>query len=130
MSYLLLSQPKAEEYSAALWGISRPPSVRSERDTQLYTSWLTHPDTGAQALFVPDDTRPVHVDADLQPLLDRMAPAITEDELTAITEAVEASRGGRISFKSLVEASPSLSVNLRTKAQLEADGWFPADELI
>ena len=129
MSYLLLTQPKAESYSAALWGISRPPAVRSEKDTQLYTSWITHPDTGAQALYVPDDTRPVHVDADLQPLLDLMAPAITEAELTAITEAVEASRGGRISFKALVEASPSLSANLRTREQLEAAGWFPASDV-
>lgn len=130
MNYLVLStpsEPYAAAISSALWGLARPPAVRKPEDTQNYTSWIVKPDESAVALFVPDDTRPVHPAADLQPLLDLMAPAITDAELTAITEAVESARGGRIRFKSLVEASPSLSANLRTKAQLEADGWFPAN---
>ena len=133
MSYLILptaSVAYAESLSSALWGISRPPAIRKPEDTQLYTSWIVHPTTGAVALYVPDDTRPVHQDADVQPVLDLLAPALTADELQIATDAVEEARGARISFKQLLEDSPSLAPALMTHEQAQASGWFEEEETL
>lgn len=132
MSYLVLSQPSeayAEAISAALWGISRPASVRSEKDSQFYTSWSVHPTSGSVALYVPDETQPVHVDADIDELMGLIDQAVTMDEANAIRAIIEGRKGQRINFLEVLQASPSLSPNLKTRDELDAQGWFPSQDV-
>lgn len=130
--YLVLTQPSLEYADAlnrSVWAIARPDAVRQPEDTQLYTSVHVHPATGDVALYVPDDTRSVHVDADIGALLTLIGMAVTADELAALTETIESARGGNLSLKTLIEDTPSLAANLITQSTAESDGWF-ANEII
>ena len=57
-----------------------------------------------------------------------LTPAVTEPEADAIQAGIEAAKGSRMSFLAVVLNSPSLSPKLKTKSDLEADGWFPEPE--
>ena len=57
---------------------------------------------------------------------DQVFPAsVTQAEADAIQAGIEAAKGGRMSFLQVVMNSPRLSPRLKTKEELEADGWFP-----
>jgi len=142
MNYLILSQPSeayAEAISRALWGIARPASVRDAKDvSELYTSWVVHPD-GRVALYLPDESKPVHVDGDI----DSFCGLIGNPDVTiTITdeEGVESSqtlpmddhlntmRGGSINPLALIQ-STAFTVNLKTRTEMEADGWFSSEDI-
>jgi len=142
MNYLILSQPSeayAESISRALWGISRPASVRDAKDvSELYTSWVVHPD-GRVALYLPDETKPVHVDGDVHSFTTLVGnPDVTittvdeegveRSETTTMNKHLNSLRGGRVNPLQLIEAT-IFAVALRTREQLEADGWFPTENI-
>lgn len=125
--YLVLSiasEVYAESISSALWSISIPPSIKSGHHTILYTSWVVHPLDASVALYVPDETQPVHTDADIDSLMSVITAAITTDESNAIRTAIGSRKGSTISFLEILQASPSLAPNLKTREQMETDGWF------
>lgn len=132
MSFLVLTQPSesyAESISRALWGISRPASVRDAKDvTELYTSWVVHPD-GRVALYVPDESKNVHELADVSTLVDLISLAVTDAEADAIETVITESKGDRLNILDVIKQSPSLSANLKTREQLESAGWFPTPEI-
>ena len=76
-----------------------------------------------------DGTQPVHADCDELSFAELIGHAVTEEEEDAIVAAITEAKGGSIRILDLIEASPSLSPNLRTRAQLEAAGWFASEEL-
>jgi hypothetical protein len=110
--YLLLGQ-SGEEYakalSAGLWKLSRPNA--DNETTSYYTGWITH-DDGRVALYVPEDTQPINGGADIEAFM----PLVTKEGIPAEELAQFA-------------ASPTFSADLRTREQLEADGWFPTEEI-
>ena len=128
--YLLLGQ-SGEEYakalSAGLWKLSRPNA--DNETTQYYSGWITHAD-GRVALHVPDDTQPIHGKSDVAAFL----PLITKEGLPqqaidGFANAITNSKGKRLSFLSILQASPTFKADLRTREQLETDGWFPTEEI-
>lgn len=143
MRYLVLSQPSeayAEAISRSLWAISRPVSVRSEGDvSQLYTSWMVHPQSGAVALFLSDESKSVHPQADIDSFTalvgnpDVTVTTVDEDgversETTTMNDYLNNLRGGRVNPLKLIEAT-AFSTALKTREQLEADGWFPSEDI-
>jgi len=142
MNYLILSQPSvdyARSISSSLWALSRPEHVRDAKDvSKLYTSWLVHTD-GRVALYLPDETKQVHVDGDV----DSLCGLIGNPDVTITTtdeDGVESSqtlpmdeylntvRGGSINPLALIQ-STAFAANLKTRTELEADGWFPSEDI-
>ena len=130
MTYLILSQP-SEEYARAisheLWMLARPRGISENETSQYFCGVKTH--DGQVAIGPLDGSQPVHADADELSFGQLIAPAITEEEEAGIVAAVTEAKGGSIDIVALIEASPSLSPNLRTYEQLKADGWFTTDEI-
>lgn len=129
--YLILSQP-SKEYGLAvsheLWMLARPRGISDNETSQYYCGVLSHAD-GRVAIGPLDGTQPVHVNADELSFGELIGHAITEAEEDAIIASITEAKGGSINVLSLIEASPSLSPNLRTYDQLEADGWFPTEDI-
>ena len=131
MTYLILSQP-SEEYARAisheLWMLARPRGISEGETSQILCHPKTHAD-GRVALGPLDGTQPVHADADELSFGQLIGAAITEEEEAGIVAAITEAKGGSIDIVALISMSPSLSSNLRTYEQLEADGWFTSEEL-
>ena len=130
MTYLILKTP-SEEYAQAvsheLWMLARPREISEGETSQLFCGVQKHAD-GRIAIGPLDGTQPVHADADELSFAELIGHAVTEAEEDGIIAAITEAKGGSIRVLDLIEASPSLSPNLRTRKQLEADGWFPTDE--
>jgi len=130
MTYLILSQP-SEEYARAvsheLWMLARPRGISDNETSQYFCGVLTH--DGRVAIGPLDGTQPVHADADELSFAELIGHAVTEEEEDAIVAAITEAKGGSIRILDLIEASPSLSANLRTREQLDDDGWFSSDEI-
>jgi len=131
MTYLILSQP-SKEYGQAvsheLWMLARPRGISDGETSQYYCGVITHAD-GRVAIGPLDGAQPVHINADEFSFVELIGAAITEEEEAGIAAAITEAKGGSIDIVALIESSPSLSPNLRTREQLEADGWFPAQEV-
>lgn len=124
MIYLVLSQ-NSTDYAAAIseliWSLSRPPSARNPADvSRYYCGWIEHAD-GRVALVMPDaDSQPIHADADGQAIAETLP--IPQAEKDALAAAIEAAKGGRVNPVDMIPAS--LTANVLTQAEAEADGWF------
>jgi len=130
MTHLILSQP-SEDYAKAvsheLWMLARPRGISEGETSQLFCGVQKHAD-GRIAIGPLDGTQPIHADADELSFAQLIGNAVTVEEEEAIIDAITEAKGGSIRILSLIEASPSLSPNLRTYDQLKADGWFTTDE--
>jgi len=131
MTYLILSQP-SKEYGQAvsheLWMLARPRGISEGETSQLFCGIQKHSD-GRIAIGPLDGTQPIHADADELSFGELIGAAITEEEEAGIAAAITEAKGGSIDIVALIESSPSLSPNLRTREQLEAEGWFPSEEV-
>ena len=133
MTHLILSQP-SEDYAKAvsheLWMLARPRGISDNETSQYFCGVQKHAD-GRIAIGPLDGTQPVHADADELSFGQLIGHAVTEEEEDGIIAAITEAKGGSIRILDLIEASPSLSPNLRTRDELEAQGWFfPTEEVI
>ena len=130
--YLILSTPATKDYGNAisheLWMLARPRGISSNETSQFFCGVKVRAD-GRVMIGPLDGTQPVHADADELSFGELIGHAVTELEEDAIIQSITEAKGGSISILSIIEASPSLSPNLRTRAQLDADGWFPTEEI-
>ena len=134
MSYLILSTP-SEDYAKAvsheLWMLARPRGVSDNETSQFYCGVIKCVGYEQVAIGPLDGTQPVHADADELSFGQLIGHAVTEEEEDGIIAAITEAKGGSIRILDLIEASPSLSPNLRTRDELEAQGWFfPTEEVI
>ena len=131
MTHLILSQP-SEEYAKAvsheLWMLARPRGISDNETSQYYCGVQKHND-GRIAIGPLDGTQPVHAEADELSFGVLIRDAITTEEEAAIIGAINNAKGGAISILSVLTESPSLSSNLLTRGEMEADGWFSGDEI-
>lgn len=132
MSYLILSTP-SEDYAKAvsheLWMLARPRGISDNETSQFYCGTFSHPDGTQVAIGPLDGTQPVHADADEVAFGQLIEPAITGEEEAVIAAAITEAKGGSIRVLDIIEASPSLSLNLRTRGQLDIEGWFVSEEI-
>ena len=113
----------------------RPSHLRDEHYvTDLYCPILTHPVDGRTCLELPEsETVPIHIDADGAELQAMFAifvadGSITQAEADGIAAAVQANAGQEVMIAGFIP--PSWQSNVYTREQLEADGWFPDQEII
>ena len=130
--YLILSTPSlpyAGAISHELWLLVRPASVGADETTQFYTGRYAHPDKTKVCIGPIEGSQPIHKDADEFALAAKIGAPITADEATFIIETIAAAKGGSLNVLHMIESIDSLSPNLRTREQLEAEGWFPTEEI-
>ena len=129
--YLILSQPSQEYANAVsheLWMLARPRGISDGETSQFYCGVYVHAD-GRVAIGPIDQPQQVHANADELSFAELIGNAVTEAEKQAIIDAIVEAKGGTIQLLDIIAASPSLSPNLRTYEQLDADGWFPTEEI-
>lgn len=118
----------AAALSDALWGLTRPPNVRSEKDTHRLFGSVTMTDGSVWLAVVDDYDIPVHADAELDGIADILQPWINDGLLPADTNMqlaalIESSKGGRLVVWG---AFPQLFKDqAKTRAELEAAGLWP-----
>lgn len=135
MPYVLISPEQAEPFSRALCRLMRPTHLRSERDvTDLYCPVHYHESNGWAALELPDtETVPVHIDATGAELMAEMQIFVQKGSLTlqeaqGIGGAVGAMKGAPVRIADFVP--PSWQDKVKTREQMDEEGWFPkADQI-
>jgi hypothetical protein len=130
--YLILSTPSidyADAISHELWLLVRPASVGGDETTQFYTGRYAHPAGDEVAIGPIEGSQPIHKDADEIPLASLIGAAVTADEEAYIENTISDAKGGSLNVLAMLESIESLSPNLRTREQLEAEGWFPTEEI-
>jgi hypothetical protein len=129
---LILSTPSIEYAKAVsheLWMLARPRGYSENETSQYYCETFAHPDGTKAAIGPIDGQQNVHEDADEVAFVNLIDAAITDQDRTDIINAINAARGGTIQMQSVIAAT-SLGANLRTREELEVDGWFPEVEVI
>ena len=106
-----------------------PRGSTEDEETQFYCGRYAHPNLAQIAIGPIEDPQFIHANADEQAFAALISPAITDGEEQAIAAAIVAAKGGYINILSIIQASPSLAPNLRTREQLNASGWFPTQEV-
>lgn len=132
MPYCLIRTQHAESFNRGLCRLLRPTHLRSPDDvTDYYCEMLTHPSGEWAALNLPDtDTVPIHVASDGRELAEVLSVfvrdgAITAEELGGIGGAAGANGGKEVRIADFIP--PSWAANVKTREQMEADGWFPEE---
>lgn len=128
--YLILSTPSidyARAVSHELWMLARPRGISDGEVSQFYCGVYSHPNNGTVAIGPISQPQVVHELADDLAFASVIGPAITEAEEIGIISEITASKGGSINILDVIQASPSLSPNLKTRSQLESAGWFPTE---
>jgi len=125
MTYLILStssEDYARSMSAALYALSAP----DDAQTRYAVGWVTHPDTGDVALRLGDEGSYLQPDADVSAFIGLLP--ITEDEASALTAKLDATRGTHLRYVDMLP--DSLTDGMKTREQLDAAGWFPDGDTI
>jgi hypothetical protein len=134
MIYVEINPAYAEEYSRGIMRLLRPSHLRNDNWTDFYCQVLTHPVDGRKCLVLPESEYvPIHIEANGQELSQMLQlsvadGSITQMEADAIGAAVVQMAGQTVRIVDFIP--PSWQQNIYTKEQLEADGWFTAEELI
>jgi len=130
--YLILKTP-SKEYATAisheLWMLARPRGISDNEASQFFCGVFEHPTSKQVAIGPLDGNHPIHIAANEELFTETITGAITAGEKASFNGAIHSSKGGRLDIMSLLVASPSLSNNLRTREQLETEGWFPTEEI-
>lgn len=131
--YLILSTPSlpyADAISHELWLLVRPASVGASETSQFYTQRYAHPDGSKVCIgeLSPYGPMPIHKDANEHSLAELIAPAVTDEEEAFIVTTIQEAKGGSLDVLAMLQQIDSLSPNLRTRQQLEAEGWFTTAE--
>jgi hypothetical protein len=88
-------------------------------------SWVTHPDTGDVALRLGDEGSYLQPEADVSAFVGLLP--ITEGEASDLTTKLNAARGAHLRYVDMLPNS--LTDGMKTREKLEADGWFPNEEI-
>ena len=91
----------AEPLSQALWSLSRPPTLRTEQDTQYLFGWVNALDASRWLVVDTEYEISVHAEAELGGITDILQPWIDEGHLPADTNTqlaalIESKRGQRV----------------------------------
>lgn len=126
-SYLILSQNStnyALAVSAKIWKLASPDAdTNSKKTTKYWTEFVKHAD-GRVALVIPAiDTLKLAEDADSEDLPNSLTGILTPQAIAKIKTDIVANRGKAVSVSQFVPLEKL--GNVRTKAQMTADGWFP-----
>jgi hypothetical protein len=120
---ILSSPQRAALISRELYCITRPVHLQRPDEAQFNVFGVIHHDDGRAALVVDTDyVIPVHPLATLERLV-CLFPELTDAERLTLQQLVFTS--SEFPFGQIVPSTTTV----RDKAYMEADGWFPSDEV-
>lgn len=129
MSTVYVPSSAAEDLSNALWGLTRPPEVRTDADTQYLFSWRDDL-LGTRQLIVDTEFEIlIHPDADYSPIGVILQPWITSGHLPPDTNAtlsalIDSKRGQQMV---VYDAFPQFFKDqAKTLEQMISAGWLAA----
>lgn len=98
---IYIPAPSAQPLSYALWGLARPPAVRSVNDTQYLFPWVSALDGSKWLMVDTEYSIMVHAEAVLDGIADILQPFVDAGQLPADTNVtlaafVESQRGHRL----------------------------------
>lgn len=135
MPYVIIKKELIDDLNTGIQRLLRPSHLRDEKYiTNFYCSKVEHPVTGETALNLPEtETVPIHIQADgaeLQNILEVFVSdvAISKAEADAIIGAVQVNAGNSVRVADFIPLS--WSMNVKTKQELENDGWFVSEEVV
>jgi len=129
----LNSKDRADQISFELWAISRPIGVRPSNETTKYLFGRIHhpatdeadPNFNMAALPVDLEYQVyVHPENNLDALL-ALFPEVPTEELNQLSTHIGSSASNKFRFGDIIPSTATV----RTKEELEAAGWFPAEDL-
>ncbi len=118
----------AAALSNALWGLTRPVTVREEKDTQELFGRRAMSNGSVWLAVDTELSVPVHLEAELDGIADILQPFIDAGQLPANTNAdlsalIESKRGQQMN---VYEAFPDLfKSQAKTQAELQTLGLWP-----
>jgi hypothetical protein len=124
MSHLILQTANPQDawgFSAAIWSLA----ANTGTNTAYAVGVITHPEDGRLALHLGDYDQAVAADADAEGFVSILP--IPQDERDALRDEILSRRGGRIKLVDMLDFTPTLAANLRSRDELEAAGWFPTE---
>lgn len=134
MHYLILSaqatEPYAKRISHELWLLVRPMCAEDNETSQLWVGCYESSDKTSVCIGPLQGSQPVHKDANEHALAELIGPAVTAEEEEFISTSIQEAKGGSLNVLEMMQSIDSLSPNLRTREQLEAEGWFSANDTI
>lgn len=123
-THTMTSGERTRAFSRGLYSLGRP-NPAPDDVTEYMFGFVTHPTTGETAMECDLDTEVrIDQDADTSQLVALFGETEHVEEVARLASLIEANRGGSVTFAQLV---PSF-VTVRTRDELDADGWFPTPE--
>ena len=120
----------AAALSNALWGLTRPVTVRDDRDTQELFGRKTMSNGSVWLAVDTELTVPVHLEAELDGIADILQPFIDAGQLPVNTNAdlaalIESKRGQQMN---VYDAFPAFfKSQAKTQAELQTLGMWPTN---
>ena len=133
MPYFLIRPQLAEQFNRALCRLMRPSHLRDDSYvTDQYCAIVSHPGGEWAALDMPDvETVPLHVEADGAELSEMLSifardGALSQQEVDGLGVAVQGYAGREVRIADFVP--PSRAGNVKTREDMDKDGWFPEEQ--
>ena len=125
--FLILSQPSANlaiSISQTIWELTQPTSATNANlVTKFYNGYVVHPIDGRVAINIPDnDDLFINSFADTNALPDLVGPLLLPAEKEKLKADIAGNKNKTIKLKQFIPLSKL--VNLRTRMQMQVDGWF------
>lgn len=127
MKYLLLNDIPCKKLDEALYALAAP---EQEHETKAHAGGVVHPDTGQEALKLPESTSLLlQPHADIDAFASLIENAIGTDAAQETVDLYEQHVGERVRVEDMLTAGPNLedalAGQIRTRSEMEANGWFP-----
>lgn len=131
MKYFILSFSSsvrhAQDFSRDFYRLSRPSDVADRSDvTRFLGTVLVHPSDGRVAVSIPERLLPIHAQADRLGLDPYTADLILSERVETRNN-ITSSRDSRVMPETIFPTR--ITADLKTQAEMEADGWFLEVEL-
>jgi hypothetical protein len=131
MKYLVLDTADAITLDQAFQSLAQP---SQDVETTRHLGHVEHPTEDQQALKLPSGvTLYVQPDADVSSFAALVADWLNADAAAEVEAMLESKRGEHVIVRDFIEASTEVASavdgQIKTRSELEADGWFPEPTL-
>lgn len=131
MKYLVLDTTDAKTLDRAFQSLTQP---SQSVETTRHLGHVEHPERDKEALKLPSGvTLYVQPDADVQGFKSLVADWLNDNAAQEVEAMLESKRGEHVVVRDFIQASTEVASavdgQIKTRDELEADGWFPEPEL-
>jgi len=131
MKYLVLTTADAITLDKAFQSLAQP---SQDVETDRHLGHVEHPERDKEALKLPSGVSLyVQSDADVQAFKQLVADWLGDDAAAEVEAMLDSKRGEHVIVRDFIKASTDVKSavdgQIKSRADLENDGWFPEPEL-